>query len=72
LVRSLEEEKIARNTIQSALTKLKDDYARTDLEKDKLIMDLSVKLDKAKLEKQQSELELTKCKEAQIKLESFY
>ena len=71
-MRSLEEEKIARNTIQSALTKLKDDYARTDLEKDKLIMDLSVKLDKAKLEKQQSELELTKCKEAQIKLESFY
>lgn len=40
LVRSLEEEKIARKSLDSTLLKLKEDFARSELEKDKLIIDL--------------------------------
>lgn len=40
LVRSLEEEKISRKSIEATLSKLKEDFARSELEKDKLIMDL--------------------------------
>lgn len=40
LVRSLDEEKIARKSIEATLAKLKEDYARTDLDKDKIITDL--------------------------------
>lgn len=64
LKRQLEEEKIARKSIESSLSKLKDDFARADLDKDKLIVDLQVKYDRARIEKSQYELELTKTKEA--------
>ena len=40
LVRSLEEEKIARKAIETTLAKLKEDFAKSELEKDKLILDL--------------------------------
>lgn len=40
LVRSLEEEKIARKSLDSTLLKLKEEFARSELEKDKLIIDL--------------------------------
>lgn len=63
LKRQLDEEKIARKTIESSLSKLKDDFARADLDKDKLIVDLQVKYDRARIEKSQYELELTKTKE---------
>ena len=52
--------------------KLKEDFARSDLEKDKLIMDLQVKFDKARLERSQYELELTKTREALIRSEQVY
>jgi septal ring factor EnvC (AmiA/AmiB activator) len=51
LVRSLEEEKIARRTIETTLSKIKDDFAQRELEKDKLISDLSIKFDKVKVER---------------------
>jgi len=51
LVRSLEDEKLARKAIENTLAKLKEDFARNDLDKDKLIMDLSVKYDKSKIER---------------------
>lgn len=51
LVRNLEEEKIARKAIESTLAKLKEDFSRGELEKDKLITDLSIKFDKAKIER---------------------
>jgi transcriptional regulator NrdR family protein len=69
VVRNLEEEKIARKALESTLAKLKDDYARADLDKDKLIMDLSIKTDKAKIERTQFELELTKTREALLRTE---
>ena len=53
LVNSLEEEKIARKTIDTTLSKLKDEWAQKELEKDKLISDLSIKLDKIKIERNQ-------------------
>ena len=53
LVKSLEEEKIARRTLDTTLSKLKDDWAQKELEKDKLISDLSIKLDKIRIEKNQ-------------------
>jgi hypothetical protein len=68
-VRGLEEEKIARKAIETTLQKLKEDYARSDLEKDKLILDLQVKFDKAKIERGQYELELTKTREALMRSE---
>jgi hypothetical protein len=40
LVRSLEEEKLARKAIEVNLSKLKDDFARNDIDKDKIITDL--------------------------------
>jgi hypothetical protein len=40
LVRSLDEEKLARRSIEATLSKLKEDFARSDLDKDKLIADL--------------------------------
>jgi hypothetical protein len=40
LVRSLEEEKLARKAIEANLSKLKDDFARNDIDKDKIITDL--------------------------------
>ena len=67
IVRSLEEEKIARNSIQSTLIKLKEDFARDELDKDKMIIDLQTKYDKARIEKQQIELEINKQKEAHIR-----
>jgi hypothetical protein len=51
LVRSLEDEKLARKAIETTLAKLKEDFARNELDKDKLIMDLSVKYDKSKIER---------------------
>jgi len=39
-VRQLEEERISRKAIESTLMKLKEDFAKSDLEKDKLILDL--------------------------------
>lgn len=69
IVRSLEEEKIARNSIQSTLIKLKEDFARSELEKDKMIIELQTKYDKARIEKQQIELEINKQKEAHIRSE---
>jgi ribosomal protein L17 len=64
LVRNLEDERIARKTIETTLNKLKDDFARQDLEKDKLISDLSIKNDKFKSENTQYELELSRTREA--------
>lgn len=72
LVRSLEEEKIARKSIESTLSKLKEDFARTDIDKDKLIMDLQVKYEKGKIEKSQFELELSKTREALFRSEQIY
>lgn len=69
IVRTLEEEKIARNSIQSTLIKLKEDFARGELEKDKMIIELQTKYDKARIEKQQIELEINKQKEAHIRSE---
>lgn len=54
LVKSLEEEKIARRGIESSLAKLKEDFALRELEKDKLISELQIKLDKIKIEKSHS------------------
>ena len=54
------------------MSKLKEDFAKSDLEKDKLIMDLSVKFERAKTERSQFELELTKTKEALIRSDNFY
>ena len=51
LIRSLEEEKIARKSIETTLSKLKEDFAHTELEKDKLISDLTIKYDKIKIER---------------------
>lgn len=69
LVRSLEEEKLIRKTLETNLGKLKEDFSRTDLDKDKLIMDLQIKFDKVKLERSQYELELSKTREAMIRSE---
>lgn len=69
LTNSLESEKIARNSVQGTLAKLKEDFARSELEKDKLIIDLQNKYDKAKIERQQIELELNKNREAWNKSE---
>lgn len=69
IVRTLEEEKIARNSIQNTLIKLKEDFARGELEKDKMIIELQTKYDKARIEKQQIELEINKQKEAHIRSE---
>lgn len=69
IVRTLEEEKIARNSIQSTLIKLKEDFARGELEKDKMIIELQTKYDKARIEKQQIELDINKQKEAHIRSE---
>ena len=67
----MESEKIARNSVQGTLTKLKEDFARSELEKDKLIIDLQNKYDKAKIERQQIELELNKNREAWHKSEQI-
>ena len=40
LTRSLEEEKLARKTIESTMLKLKEDFAKSELEKDKFALDL--------------------------------
>jgi len=69
LVRSLEEEKLARKAIEANLSKLKDDFARNDIDKDKIITDLQIKLEKSKIEKSQYELELTKTRDALFKSE---
>lgn len=64
LVRNLEDERIARKTIESSLSKLKEEFARGDLEKDKLISDISIKNEKIKSENTQYELELSRTREA--------
>lgn len=51
LVRSLEDEKIARKMIETTLSKLKEDFARQELEKDKLLADVTIKYDKVKIER---------------------
>lgn len=51
LVRSLEEEKIARKMIETTLSKLKEDFAKQELEKDKLLADITIKYDKIKIER---------------------
>ena len=72
LVRSLEEEKIARRSIETTLAKLKEDFSQRELEKDKLISDLSIKYDKVKIERDQYELELHKTRDAQLRNEQMY
>jgi hypothetical protein len=72
LVRSLEDEKLARKAIETTLAKLKEDFARNELDKDKLIVDLSVKYDKSKIERAQYELELTKTREALVRTEQIH
>jgi len=37
--------------IETTLTKLKEDFAKQELEKDKLLADVSVKYDKIKIER---------------------
>jgi len=68
----LEEEKLARKAIEANLSKLKDDFARNDIDKDKMITDLQIKLEKTKIEKSQYELELTKTRDALFKSEQVY
>ncbi|CDW87586.1 UNKNOWN [Stylonychia lemnae] len=72
LVRSLEEEKIARKLIESNLSKLKEDFARQELDKDKLLADISIKYDKVKIERAQYELELNKTRDAQLRGQQVY
>eukprot|EP00347_Sterkiella_histriomuscorum_P016662 403352336 len=67
LVKSLEEEKIARKIIESTLSKLKEDFARQELEKDKYLSDIQIKYDKIKVERAQYELELNKTREVQLR-----
>jgi hypothetical protein len=51
LVKSLEEERIARKMIETTLSKLKEDFAKQELEKDKLLADISIKYEKIKIER---------------------
>ena len=51
LVRSLEEEKIFRKTLETNLSKIKDDSAKSDLQKEKTIIDLSLRLEKSQIER---------------------
>ena len=46
------------------LSKLKTDFSKKELEKDKLISDLSIQVDKLKIERNQYELELSKTRDA--------
>ena len=47
LVRQLEEEKIARKTLEANLSRIKEDTAKTDLNREKMIIELSLKYEKA-------------------------
>ncbi len=47
LVRQLEEEKIARKTLESNLARIKEESAKSDLQKEKTIIDISLRYDKA-------------------------
>mmetsp|Transcript_662 Transcript_662/g.712 ORF Transcript_662/g.712 Transcript_662/m.712 type:complete len:108 (+) Transcript_662:601-924(+) len=71
-MKSLEEEKIGRKAVESQLSKLKEDFATRELEKDKLISELTIKLDKVKVERSQYELELGKTRDAQYRSEQMY
>lgn len=51
MLRSLEEEKISRKTIETTLSKLKEDFARQELDKDKMLADITIKYDKIKVER---------------------
>ncbi len=72
LTKSLEEERISRKMIENTLSKLKEDFARQELEKDKLLADISIKYDKVKIERAQYELELNKTREAMLRNESVF
>lgn len=63
-MRSLEEEKIFRKTLEGNLAKIKDESAKSDLQKEKTIIDLSLRLEKSQIERQQYELELIEVKKA--------
>ena len=51
MIKALEEEKIARKMIESTLSKLKEDFAKEELEKDKLLSGIQIKYDKLKVER---------------------
>lgn len=69
LVKSLEEEKINRRGVEATLSKLKEDFSSKELEKDKLVSELSLKVDKLKVERQQFELELNKTRDSMYRSE---
>lgn len=58
--------------IETTLSKLKEDFARAELEKDKLLADISIKYDKVKVERAQYELELNKTRDASLRNEQMY
>ena len=47
LVRQLEEEKIARKTLEANLARIKEDSAKVDLNREKMIIEISLKYEKA-------------------------
>ena len=51
LVKQLEEEKLARKTLEGQLSKFKEDAAREQLEKDKTIVTLQINYEKVKIER---------------------
>ena len=72
LIRQLEEEKIARKTMDSKksnLSRIQEDSAKSDLQKEKTIIDLSLRFEKAQTEHQHYLLELNKTKDLLISQE---
>lgn len=72
LIKQLEEEQINRRSLEITLSKLKEDFATRELEKDKLISTLSIKVDKLKIERSQFELELNKTRDAIYRQEQMF
>ena len=56
LVKQLEEERIARKTLDAILTKLKDDFTKQELQKDKTHGEIEVSYDQVKRERDQLKL----------------
>ena len=63
----LEDERIARKSIESVLSKLKEDFAKTDLTKEKYTGEIQIKFDHIKSERNHLEMELNKYKDTSVK-----
>ena len=58
---------MARKAAESNYSKFKEDSAKSEINKEKTIIDISLRLERAQTERQQYELELSKTKDALIR-----